>query len=218
NLASTESATFSGAANLENVISRVTGGNPSSIDGLLRSTIPNADFFFINPAGVIFGLNAQIDIDGSFAVSTADFLTLADGGRFDAANPTNDSLTIAPPSAFGFVNFNPSSITLNGAILEVNSGESLTIVGGDISLDNSASLTAPGGDIQMVAVDSAGELPLDNLSTAAFTALGDIEILNNSSIDISSPLTTGSIMSKAETITMEGEMESTGGDISLIAD
>jgi filamentous hemagglutinin family protein len=44
NLQSFESATFSGPDQIQNVISRVTGGNPSNIDGTIRSTIPNADF------------------------------------------------------------------------------------------------------------------------------------------------------------------------------
>ena len=50
NIDSTESATFTGPAGLDNVISRVTGGTASSIDGLFRSTVPGADVYFINPA------------------------------------------------------------------------------------------------------------------------------------------------------------------------
>jgi filamentous hemagglutinin family protein len=46
-----ESATFSGPETVKNIISRVTGGNSSTIDGTLRSTIPNADMYFLNPAG-----------------------------------------------------------------------------------------------------------------------------------------------------------------------
>src|SRR5688500_8193828 len=47
-----ERATFTGPNQIRNVISRVTGGAPSDIDGTIASTIPGADFFFINPAGV----------------------------------------------------------------------------------------------------------------------------------------------------------------------
>lgn len=43
-----ESATFTGPNNINNIIGRVTGGNLSSIDGVLRSTIPNANLFLIN--------------------------------------------------------------------------------------------------------------------------------------------------------------------------
>ena len=42
---------------LANVISRVTGGGVSNLDGTLRSTPGgHADFYFINPAGVVFGV------------------------------------------------------------------------------------------------------------------------------------------------------------------
>ena len=54
-----ESATFSGPDAIRNVISRVTGGDPSDINGTLRSTIQGADFYFLNPAGVMFGPNAR---------------------------------------------------------------------------------------------------------------------------------------------------------------
>jgi filamentous hemagglutinin family protein len=54
-----ESATFSGPNNIENIISRVTGGNPSQINGLFRSTIPNADVYFLNPYGIMFGEGAN---------------------------------------------------------------------------------------------------------------------------------------------------------------
>jgi len=86
NLQSFESATFSGPSNVNNVISRVTGGNPSQIDGLIRSTILNADMYLVNPYGIMFGPNAQLDVQGSFHASTADYLRLGDGGHFDARN------------------------------------------------------------------------------------------------------------------------------------
>src|SRR2546421_10877122 len=57
NLANGESATFSGPGNVQNILARVTGGSASSIDGLIHSTIAGANFFLINPRGVIFGPN-----------------------------------------------------------------------------------------------------------------------------------------------------------------
>jgi len=89
-----EIATFAGPDSVKNIISRVTGGNVSQIDGLLRSEIPGANFFMFNPAGLMFGKNASIDIGGSFHISTADYLRLGTGhallesGRFlISANP-----------------------------------------------------------------------------------------------------------------------------------
>jgi len=81
---------------VQNIISRVTGGNPSSIDGTLRSTIPNADWYFLNPYGIMFGPNAKLDVQGGFHASTADYLRLSDGGRFEVRTPQNSLLTVAP--------------------------------------------------------------------------------------------------------------------------
>src|SRR5947207_2086962 len=37
-------ATFSGPSNIQNILTRVTGGSVSSIDGTIQSTIPGANF------------------------------------------------------------------------------------------------------------------------------------------------------------------------------
>src|ERR1700735_4913562 len=103
NLSQGDTASFTGPANILNILARVTGGKPSMIDGTIdTTTMPNANFFLINPFGVVFGQHAQVNVNGSFAVTTADYVKLADGGRFDARNPANDVLTAAPVSAFGF--------------------------------------------------------------------------------------------------------------------
>ncbi|MEK8018549.1 MAG: filamentous hemagglutinin N-terminal domain-containing protein, partial [Candidatus Parabeggiatoa sp.] len=145
NLNSLESATFSGPNNVQNILSRVTGGNPSNIDGLIRSTIPNADFYFVNPYGIVFGENAQLDVQGSFHASTADYLRLGENGRFDARNPSDSILTVAPIESFGFLDNSHGKIEVNGrgmlngsgtprALLQVPDGKSLSLIGGDIHL------------------------------------------------------------------------------------
>ncbi len=48
NINTAESATFSGPASVQNIISRVTGGSLSRIDGKLVSTIPGADLYLLN--------------------------------------------------------------------------------------------------------------------------------------------------------------------------
>ncbi len=67
-----ETATFTGPASIDHVIARVTGGSASQIDGMLRSVVPSADLYLINPSGVMFGAGAQLDVDGSFHATTAD--------------------------------------------------------------------------------------------------------------------------------------------------
>jgi len=120
-----ESATFSGDKNISNVISRVTGGKSSTIDGVFRNTISNSDTYFINPAGVLFGKNAQLDVQGSFHVSTADYLRLGENEKFYANLSENSVLSVDSPSAFGFLNNSASPISIQGRgkVFEVNRNE-----------------------------------------------------------------------------------------------
>ena len=93
-----ESATFSGPESVNHIICRVTGGSPSHILGLIRSTIPGSQVWIFNPAGLEYaGIS---DVPGGVAAATATALTLKDGGLYDALNPQNSVLTVAPPQTF----------------------------------------------------------------------------------------------------------------------
>jgi filamentous hemagglutinin family protein len=64
-LVSGETAAFSGPPTINNVIGRVTGGNPSSVNGTIQSNIAGANLFLINPSGIVFGPNAKVIVSGS---------------------------------------------------------------------------------------------------------------------------------------------------------
>ncbi len=187
-----ESVTFTGPDTLKNVISRVTGGEQSVINGLLRSEVGQADFFFINPSGVIFGPEAAVDVQGSFHMSSSDYLSMDDNGRFDALQPGRSVLTSAPPAAFGFLNENPGEILFEGSDITVSAGKDISVVGGNIIIGDSppgngfgvgpisgpggASLVAPGGKISLVSTASPGELSIDTMGISGFPYLGHIII------------------------------------------
>jgi len=120
-----ESATFTGPGSVGNIISRVTGGDSSWIDGKLASAIPGADLYLLNPAGLMFGPNASLDLSGSFHISTADYLRLGENERFYANPMENDVLSSAAPTAFGFLDEDTGNISVKGA------GELTTAVWGE---------------------------------------------------------------------------------------
>lgn len=143
-------------------MSRVTGGERSLNDGLLRSEIAGANLFLLNPSGVLFGPDATLDVSGSFHVGTADFLRMADGTQFFADLSRQSTLTVAPPTAFGFLGPAPTPITTQESVLKVPERKTLSVVSGDIDIAGGSlgQLVAPGGGIHLASVASAGEVPL----------------------------------------------------------
>jgi filamentous hemagglutinin family protein len=154
-----ETATFSGPANVQNILGRVTGGAPSSIDGTIRSGIAGANLFLINPKGIIFGPNAAVDVAGSFAASSANYLRLANGARFVAALDADDSvLTTDPVVAFGFLEGAAGAVEVRGA-WSAAPGGSLSAIGSPVTVLEGARLDAPGGVIRIAGSAGPGEVP-----------------------------------------------------------
>ena len=183
NLTSTESATFTAPAGsgVQNVFSRVTGPDPSSIDGLLRSTIPGANFYLLNPHGVMFGANASVDVGGSFAVVTGDHIALSDGKNFNAKpGPADDLLTSAPPAAFGFLPANAGPISVQGSVLTGAEGATWSFIGGEVKMKD-ATVTTSGVMIR------GGKLVMENskLATTLKTPADRVDVKVQQSLAMS---------------------------------
>ena len=181
NVPNEHSVTFSGDPGIANVLSRVTGGELSSIDGELASTIQGANLFLMNPAGVLFGQNATLDVSGSFHVTTADFLRFDDGTAFyadTALDAAGDSILkvaqiegfgfLGDPAIFGFTNETRntrSDIRVAGK-LEVDPGKTISLVGRDTVVNGEVlegvnitegTLQAAGGRVNLASVAALQE-------------------------------------------------------------
>jgi filamentous hemagglutinin family protein len=205
NVRTGESATFTNStpAPVSNVFARVTGGQVSFVDGLLRSTIPGADLYLLNPRGVAFGPAAALDVPGAFHVSTADYLRLADGGVFFADLQQASVLTAAPAVAFGFLNAAPAAVSFDRSTMQVLDSQTFSVIAGDVSLAG-ATLRAPGGRMQIAAVRSAGEV-IENpsLQLDSFTRLGDIRLSQGANATASSAAGAGTVLIRAGQLVVE---------------
>ncbi|MGB7519679.1 MAG: filamentous hemagglutinin N-terminal domain-containing protein [Spirulinaceae cyanobacterium] len=143
-------AYFANPAAVENIFSRVTGNNPSHLFGTL-GVLGEANLFFLNPNGIIFGSNATLDLQGAFVASTADSFVFPGGNVFSATNPESAPLLTVNAIAPVGLQFEGSGGTIiNQGNLGVNAGEGLSLVGGTVV--NQGNLLAPGGNISVVAV------------------------------------------------------------------
>jgi filamentous hemagglutinin family protein len=71
---------------VQNVLVRVGNPNPSPsiLNGLIQVTGSNANLFLMNPAGILFGPNASLNLPGSFLATTANGIRFGDNGWFNA--------------------------------------------------------------------------------------------------------------------------------------
>ncbi|MGE5304053.1 MAG: filamentous hemagglutinin N-terminal domain-containing protein [Alphaproteobacteria bacterium] len=177
NVLTGQSATFTGPDTINNIVGRVTGGQQSTINGLLRSDIAGANLYLLNPAGIVFGQNASLDVKGSFHVSTADYVKFADGAKFYSDLGRQSVLTTAAISSFGFLTQNPAGLSIQGSTLRVPQGQTISLIGGNIDVTNST-IWAPGGRINMASVASPGEVtpvsPGADLAMEGFSRLGNV--------------------------------------------
>ncbi len=162
-------AFFNNSNDVANIFSRVTAGNISNIDGLIRAN-GGANLFLINPAGILFGANASLNIGGSFYGSTADSVIFSDGVEFAASNPIQPVLTVNAPIGLRFRE-NPGDIVnqsvANELGLVVAPRQNLALIGGNITVAGGR-ITAPVGtgniELGSVAANNTVNLEPENSS------------------------------------------------------
>ena len=199
-------AFFDNASNILNIFSRVTGGNISNIDGLIRAN-GSANLFLINPAGIIFSEGARLDIGGSFYSSSASSILFEDG-EFSAVDLENPPLlTINAPIGLSFRD-NPGNIENRSVAnddngLEVLPENSLAFVGGDINFDGGI---ATGGNIELGGLSRAGIVAIAANGELTFpenAVKSNINFVNSANAEVRG--SEGNIILNAENITLDGE-------------
>ncbi|VEP13447.1 putative Filamentous hemagglutinin family outer membrane protein [Hyella patelloides LEGE 07179] len=201
-------AFFNNAEDIANIFSRVTGGNISNIDGLIRAN-GSANLFLINPAGIIFGEGASLQLGGSFYGSTADSIVFGNG-EFNATDLDNPPLiTVNAPIGLNFRD-EPGKIinrsVANNQGLSVAENQNIALIGGDIKLEGGLIATS-GGNIELASIAENGVVSLEetdpNFSVKydEIANFGNIELSQGSRIDIGGE-NTGSVNLQANQISL----------------
>ena len=210
-------ANFLSNPQIRNILSRINGGNPSIINGLIQVTGGNSNLFLMNPAGIIFGPNVQLNVPGDFFATTASGIKL-DGGWFNAFGANDYINLIGTPSEFKFEGTQAGAI-INAGDLTVEPGNNLSLIAGQVI--NTGTINAPGGKITISAVPGSSrvkisqegqllslevELPKDNNGNALPIQVLDLPgLLTGAPADLDTGLNT----------TATGEVELTNSGVTI---
>ncbi|MGB0560811.1 MAG: CHAT domain-containing protein [Spirulinaceae cyanobacterium] len=124
-LSSGEIANFLSNPSVSNIFGRVTGGDASVINGLIQAT-PN--LYLMNPAGIVFGSGASLNIGGDFYATTADRIGF-EGGWFNATGANDYATLVGAPNQFAFLSEKPGAILNFG---DLRHGQHLSLSGGTV--------------------------------------------------------------------------------------
>jgi filamentous hemagglutinin family protein len=214
-------AHFDHAGSIQNIITRVTGGSVSNIDGQLKAN-GTANLFLLNPNGIMFGPNATLEIGGSFVATTASAIKFADGTEF-SATPVQSSplLTVSVPVGLQFGSM-PGRIIVQGqgqgirrlntdlidtsVGLRVQPDQTLALLGGDVVLSGGTLKTA-GGRIELGSVADNSFVSLTPIAQGialgydGVSSFRDIQLSDSAAVDASG-LGGGNIQVRGRQVTL----------------
>ncbi|MEM9216056.1 MAG: CHAT domain-containing protein [Cyanobacteria bacterium P01_F01_bin.150] len=159
NLGSGDIANFLVDPAIQNILSRITGGNASLINGEIRvsdlaGNTSTANLVLMNPAGIIFGDGASLNVAGDFMATTATGIGFGDNW-FNAIGDNDFSLLLGNPDGLAFSDSQVGSI-VNTGNLAVANGQTLSLIGGTVA--SPGNLAAPEGQIFIVSVAGGSRL------------------------------------------------------------
>jgi len=152
-----QAANFVADPSLRNILGRVVGGDPSVINGLIQVTGGNPNLYLMNPAGMIFGPGAILNVPADFTATTATGIGFGSGQFFSAVGTNNYATLVGNPTYFAFTLSQPSALINQGNLI-VEEGQSLNLIGGTVV--NTGTLSAPGGTLTLTAVPGTSRVKL----------------------------------------------------------
>ncbi|MGB7440954.1 MAG: CHAT domain-containing protein [Coleofasciculaceae cyanobacterium] len=143
-------ANFLSQPGIENILGRINGGEASWIDGLIQVTGGNSNLFLMNPAGIVFGSHAQLNVTASFTATTATGIGFGEDRWLSAIGSADYSTLVGKPQTFSFASTQTPGAIVNEGLLAVKPGANISLLGG--SVISTGTLEAPAGNITIAAV------------------------------------------------------------------
>ncbi|MDJ0682989.1 MAG: filamentous hemagglutinin N-terminal domain-containing protein [Xenococcaceae cyanobacterium MO_167.B52] len=219
-------AFFNNANDVVNIFSRVTGGNISNIDGLIKAN-GSANLFIINPAGLIFGENASFNIGGSFYGSTANSILFPDNIEFAASNSVKPILTINAPIGLKFGDNPGDIVSSNNTLKLLNPGTTFALLGGEVTLNNTKikplsgrveiAGVGAGETIQLQHSNATWQFDYSDITNFENIYIGENSEINNSGTSVIMNLRGDNIIINSSRILNSNINDNKGGIISLTA-
>ena len=166
----------------------------------------------MNPAGIIFGANASLNIPASFTATTANGIGFGANTWFDVSSNSDWSNLVGTPNSFRFDTQNPGSI-INLGELAVSSEQQLTLVAGTII--NTGTLAAPEGTVSVQTVPGENVVRIvqtGHLLNLEVAALPANSVSNQPSI---TPLSLPELLTGGDATTATGIIVNSNGEIVL---
>jgi filamentous hemagglutinin family protein len=214
-------ANFLSNPEIRNILGRVVGGDPSYINGLIQVTGGPSNLFLMNPAGILFGNQAQLNLPGDFTATTATGIGFGDTWFNGLGNNEYQTL-VGTPTAFFFSTSQPGAV-VNFGNLGLQPGRDLTLIGGTVL--SSGTLTAPGGNITIAAVPGESRVRIsqeNHLLSLEITSIGEGTASWGNFLPHITPLSlpelmTGGSLTHAQTVQVnsDGTIALTGSGMNL---
>ncbi|HIK51809.1 MAG TPA: CHAT domain-containing protein [Oscillatoriales cyanobacterium M59_W2019_021] len=208
-------ANFLSSPDIQNIFGQVVGSNASYIDGMLQISGGNANLYLINPAGIVFGANASLNVPADFTATTATGIGFGENLWLNASGNHNWVDLLGNPTALDFANMQNGAI-VNFGNLAVTSGNTLNLVGGTIV--NLGTVNAPNGTLHLTTIPGTNLVRLSAEGNVLSLDISPNSGMNNTGNPLSLPqLLTGYNGENADRISAnpDGTVNLTGSGLQI---